>query len=611
MIVRPAGPETATLLAGTPLFGDVDRAALQRIAELTDEVYLAGGATLMNEGEPGDCLYLVVSGRLQIFSASRGAPRVVGEIGQYETVGEMAMLTGGARSATVRAVRDSYLIRFSRAAFDRLVTEHPRAMMHLARTLVVRFEYAVSTPVRGSAPATIAVAGAGSDAPVRPLAADLARALGAFGPTLHLTASVVDDLLGAPAANTPAEGPGNVRLAARLSEQEQRHHVVVYEADRDATEWTRRCLRQADRVVFVGRAASDPERLNEVEAVFWSSGVATKSALALVHEPMVGRPAGTERWLEPRPVDSYYHLRDGIVPDVERLARHLLGRATSVVLSGGGARGFAHIGVLRALDEAGVPVDLVGGASQGAIIGALYALGHDHRSILEVVRRDFVERGIQGLRDCTLPIVSLFNGRRAVQMVKTMFGESRIEDLWLSYFCVSSNLTRASCEVHRTGVLHRCLRASAGVPGFYPPFPFNGDLLVDGGVLNNLPVDVARELSAGPVIAVDVAAPDDLTTTVGGFDSMSGWRLLADRLNPFASAPRLPNIAQILARAATLASIYHCESARRVADLYLQPPVERFGMLEWKALDDIAELGYRYAVEQIAEWQRGKAAGAG
>ena len=476
----------------------------------------------------------------------------------------------------------------------------------------MRFELAVKTPARGSAPGTIAVAGAGSDPPVRGLAADLVRALAAFGPTLHLTASVVDELLDTPAAsNTPAEGAGNVRLAAWLSEQEQRHRVVVYEADRDATEWTRRCLRQADRVVFVGRAASDPAPLNEVEAAFWPSGVATKSALVLVHEPAVGRPSGTERWLEHRPVDSYYHLRGGVVLDIERLARHLLGRATSVVLSGGGARGFAHIGVLRALDEAGVPVDLVGGASQGAIIGALYALGHDHRSILDVVRRDFVDRGIQGLRDCTLPIVSLFNGRRAVQMVKTMFAETRIEDLWLSYFCVSSNLTRASCEVHRTGVLHKCLRASAGVPGFYPPFPFNGDLLVDGGVLNNLPVDVARELSAGPVIAVDVAAPDDLTTRVGGFDSMSGWRLLAERLNPFASAPRLPNIAQILARAATLASIYHCESARRVADLYLQPPVERFGMLEWKALDDIAELGYRYAVEQIAGWQRGKSAAGG
>ena len=191
-------------------------------------------------------------------------------------------------------------------------------------------------------------------------------------------------------------------------------------------------------------------------------------------------------------------------------------------------------------------------------------------------------------------------------MMRAMFGETRIEDLWLRYFCVSSNLTRASCEVHRTGILHQCLRASAGIPGFFPPFPHNGDLLVDGGVLNNLPVDVARQLSAGTVIAVDVAARDDLTTRVVGFDSMSGWRLLLDRLNPFSSAPRLPNIAQILSRAATLASIYHCESARRMADLYLQPPVERIGMLEWKALDDISELGYRYAAEQIAEWQRGR-----
>jgi predicted acylesterase/phospholipase RssA len=605
VITRASGADTATLLAATPLFGDVEPTALRRIAQLTDEVHIAGGATLMNEGEPGESLYLVVSGRLQIFSVSQGPPGVVAEIGQHETVGEMAMLTGGPRSATVRAVRDSRLIRFSRAAFDRLVTEHPRAMMHVARMLVERFRHAVSMPRSGSAPATLAIAGAGPGAPVRQLAADLVRALAPFGPTLHLTASAVDSLLDAPAANAPTEGAGNVRLAAWLAEQEQRHRVVVYEADAGATEWTRRCLRQADRVVFVGRAASAPEPLGEAEAAFWRSGVTTKSALALVHEPTVDRPAGTEHWLQHRPVDSYHHLRGGVVSDVERLARHLLGRATSVVLSGGGARGFAHIGVLRALDEAGVPVDLVGGTSQGAIIGALYALGHDHRSMLDHVRRHFVDRGIQRLRDCTLPIVSLFNGRRAVQMMKAMFAETRIEDLWLSYFCVSSNLTRASCEVHRTGVLHECLRASAGIPGFFPPFPHNGDLLVDGGLLNNLPVDVARQLSAGIVIAVDVAAKHDLTTRVVGFDSMSGWHLLVDRLNPFCSTPRLPNITQILSRAATLGSIYHCESARRMADLYLRPPVERIGMLEWKALDDIAEVGYRYAAEQIAEWQRG------
>jgi NTE family protein/lysophospholipid hydrolase len=595
--------DTATLLAGTPLFNDVDPAALHRIAELTDEVHIAGGATLMTEGEPGECFYLVISGRLQIFSAARGVPRVA-EIGQHETVGEMAMLTGSPRSATVRAVRDSRLIRFSRAAFDRLVTEHPGAMMHLARTLVLRFQHAVSSPSIGSAPATIAFVGAGSGAPLRQIVADMVRALTGFGSTLHLTASTVDGLLGAHAANTPSDGDGNVRLAEWLSEQEQRHRIVVYEADDGATEWTRRCLRQADRVVFIGRAAS-ASTLNEVEAAFWRADAATKSALVLVHEPTVDRPSGTEHWLAHRRVDSYHHLRGGSVLDVARLARHLLGRSTSVVLGGGGARGFAHIGVLRALDEAGVPVDLIGGTSQGAIIAALYAFGHDHRSIIDLVRRSFVERGIQRLRDCTLPIVSLYNGRRAVEMVKTMFAEARIEDLWLSYFCVSSNLTRASCEVHRTGVLHKWLRASAGVPGFFPPFPHNGDLLVDGGVLNNLPVDIARQLSAGTVIAVDVTAPDDLTTRVGAFDSMSGWRLLAERLNPFSSAPRLPNIAQILSRTATLASVYHRESSRHLADLYLQPPVEQIGMLEWKALNNIAELGYRYAAEQIAAWQAG------
>jgi predicted acylesterase/phospholipase RssA len=327
--------------------------------------------------------------------------------------------------------------------------------------------------------------------------------------------------------------------------------------------------------------------------------------LVLLHENKSRMPAGTRAWLGPRSVAMHHHLQRDSCTDVERLARLLTGRSVGLVLGGGGARGFAHIGVIRAMHEAGIPIDLVGGTSIGACIGAQYAMGLDWPAMLELNRKGFID--LNPMADYTLPIVALLNAAKFEKMFSMMFGETRLEDLWLSYYCISTNLTRGETVVHERGSVRKYVRASMSVPGMAPPVPDNGCLLVDGGVLNNLPAETMRRMCGnGYVIAVDVNPSVDLAATVDYGQSLSGWSAAWRQLNPLGPRLRLPTIQAILERTTAVSSVQQAQVASALVDLYLHAPIEGFGMFEVAALDRIADVGYRWAQSKLAQWKRGR-----
>jgi predicted acylesterase/phospholipase RssA len=280
---------------------------------------------------------------------------------------------------------------------------------------------------------------------------------------------------------------------------------VVLQTDREMTAWTRRALRQADRVVVVcspNPDATERELISKIFATIDDAGHVARM-LAVLHPSTTDRPRGSAALLASTKADELVHVRSGSSSDVARLARLASGHGYGLVLSGGGARGFAHLGVLRALEEQGVPVDQVAGCSMGSVIAAGIALDLRGEELLAQVEQQF-----HRLLDYTLPIVSIVKGRRITGNIEATFGGWDIEDLWLPYYCVSTNLTKSRLEVHRRGSTAIAVRASVAIPGVLPPVPFDGDLLVDGGVLNNMPFEVMRDDSTiGTIIAVDVA-PD-------------------------------------------------------------------------------------------------------
>jgi NTE family protein len=311
--------------------------------------------------------------------------------------------------------------------------------------------------------------------------------------------------------------------------------------------------------------------------------------LVLLADDSGARPSAAP-WLAQIPVQGHYHLRRHSAADIARLARCVTGRAVGLVLSGGGARGFGHIGVIKALRAAGIPFDLLGGTSIGAIIAAGAALEWQDDEFDARIRRAFVDSN--PLDDYTLPFVALTKGKKVSARLREHFGENRIEDLWRPYFCVASNLTTGAVSVLRQGLLWQALRASIAIPGLLPPVIEDGAVLSDGAVLNNLPADIMATMRRGPVIGVDVTHYRALQS------QQSRRRHWLQRL--LGGDHPGPGIATMLMTAANLGSDAQTRLSRAHVDVLLEPPLA-IGIRDWQAYDRAVAAGYRYAMEHMAD----------
>ncbi len=566
------GRNALAVLAGLPLFEAVDPASLAAIATQIQWFGLPGGAALFEEGDEADALYIVTSGALGAWRrGSDGRERLIGRITRGETVGEMAFLSGRPRSATVRCLRDSELMRFTRSAFDTLLQDHPAAMLGLARLTVERLNDSLRQRPPRLAPKTFAVlaAGPGTDA------AGFAERL-------------VDCLSEQGKAELFSRGNVGQHTSVWFNEIEARRDHVVYLADGADALWAGQCIRQADVILLLARADSAPGDWRSINRDLAAKASADNLELVLLHEGRM-QPGAARRWLDACPAETHHHVKDA--GDIARIARLLTGSATGIVFSGGGARGFAHIGVIRALREAGIAVDMAGGTSIGSITAAGVAAGWGDQQLVERHRRAFVDANPLG--DYTLPFMSLSSGRRVSRLLRREVGDLVIEDLRLPFFCVSANLTRGTTAVHRSGPLWRWLRASIAIPGVLPPVFHDGEIYVDGGIVNHLPVEVMRELQRGAVIGVDVGS-DRRLAVCEMVDELSAWeRLRLLRRN------EAPNILQILLRAGTVTTSAVNEANRRQSNILLTPPLPDIDILNWRAFDRAIEAGYEHTMEHM------------
>jgi len=593
-------------LASSPLMEGVDIERLRMLDGEANWLRLAGGATLFEQGEPSDSMYVVVCGRLAL-SASRsgGPPEVIAHVGRGGFVGEMGLLTGEPRSATVRATRDTQLVRLSAEDFESLVVQQPQCMRQIAKRLatIVSEKDAGRKKARVATIALVSVASNGFPAGfVETLLDGLSDAA---LPAFALSSRRIEIELG-PGAASSSDEAAHHGLMNWLAEYESEFPCVLLQCDPELSFWTSLCLRHADLILIVGPSDAD-SRPGPVEAALLEGQMgtsATRKELVLVHSDAARLPSGTSVWLGRRKVHAHHHVRRGRKSDYQRLARFLANKPVGVVLSGGGARGLAHIGALKALEDCGLPVDVIGGTSMGAAVAAQWAKGVDIPALIDIgadFGRNFRRRFF---RDMTFPAVSLNSAHRFSSYLKDSFGDIRIEDLWIPYFCNSSNLSTAAITIHDEGSLWTSIRASASIPGIWPPVVRDGQMLVDGGVMDNLPVSVMRTRCAGPVIAIDVSPTIDLTVPSAPQSELSGWPMLWKRLNPFAAKTQQPHIFSILSRTSQLGSIGSAEATKKAADLYLQPPTSHVDFFDWKAAQRLIDLSYTHCREKIEQWQR-------
>lgn len=446
---------------------------------------------------------------------------------------------------------------------------------------------------------------------------------------------------------------GKLKLSQYLADLEEKYGMVLYIADTNVNApWTQTCITQADCILLVGVAGSSPN-IGEYERFLLGMKTTARKELVLLHSERYCSPGLTRRWLknrvwvngghhhiqmpfrvtaEPSHPQSNKHLGSVLkhrvqvlqaeiqkytsrrirqtplysahTPfkgDFHRLARRLCGRSVGLVLGGGGARGIAHVGVIKALEESGIPIDIIGGTSIGSFIGALYARDAD---VVPMYGRAKKFAGRMGSMwrfalDLTYPTVSYTTGHEFNRGIFKTFGDSQIEDFWLEFYCNTTNLSRSRPEYHSSGYIWRYVRASMTLAGLMPPICDEGSMLCDGGYIDNLTVSHMKGLGADVIFAVDVGSIDDNTPQVYG-DSLSGFWTVVNRWNPFSSVPNPPTLSEIQARLAYVSSIENLERAKNMPGcLYMRPPIDPYGTLEFGKFDEIYKLGYTFGLKYV------------
>jgi NTE family protein len=566
-------------LADIVFLESAPRDVLAAMDAVSEWYSLPAGWQLINAGEPPEGVWFLVSGSLAAFRpVDRGGHQLLGYIRPGEPVGEMALIAREPHTASVFAMRDSELLKLPPAAFDLLVHAHPAMMEHMARIMLTRARMHGKLSPRAEPKVYAFIATSPTiDLKLR------ARTLQAGLKRLGARAAIITE---EDAAAVTSEGYNSAWFDAL----ERKNDAVFLISPIADTPWFRTCIRQSDRIWYFARADARPSTpLLPPEEPSPARQFRLVDVI-LLHHGIDRKAATTDEWRVACEAARLFHWRGLEDEDGARLARIIARRSIGLVLSGGGARGYAHIGVIRALREAGLPFDVVGGTSIGGIIAACAAMGWDDNEIEYRIRKAFVESNPLG--DYVLPVVSLVRGRRVEDRLREHFGETLIEDLLVPFFAVSANLVSGDLRVHRAGSLRQALRASISLPGILPPV-VEGDeaLLVDGAVLRNFPVEVLRDMHRGPIIGVDVARRDsinleDFRHPPGFF----GWVAAHGLQTP-------PPIASLLMRAATLA--IDPWEGRSGADLLIAPEMADVDMREWKRFDDVIAEGYEAAVAAL------------
>ncbi|XP_072935292.1 neuropathy target esterase sws [Epargyreus clarus] len=652
-----------------------------------DWVFLESGRAVYRQDEESGSTFIVLSGRLRsVITHPNGKKELVGEYGKGDLVGIVEMVTQTRRSTTVMAVRDSELAKLPEGLFNAIKLRFPVVVTRLINLLGHRILGSWQKPTRGlggaaafeSRPSqhnfsTVAVVPVSDDVPLTAFTYELYHSLCAIGPTVRLTSDVIRKLLGL----TIMDPNNEYRLSSWLAQQEDKHKVALYQCDPSLTQWTQRCIRQADCILIVALGDKQPS-IGKIEKEIERLAIRTQKELVLLHREGGPNPCGTVHALNMRTwLSQHHHVRcphrmftrksqyriselyskvlmseASVHSDFSRLARWLTATSVGLVLGGGGARGAAHVGMIRAIQEAGIPIDMVGGVSIGAFMGALWCMERNITTVTQKARewsKKMTQWGKQ-LLDLTYPATSMFSGRQFNTTIRTTFGDVHIEDLWLPYFTVTTDISSSCMRIHRHGSLWRYIRASMSLSGYMPPLcdPVDGHLLLDGGYVNNLPgmlwrycrasmsiagifppicdpmdghllldgcyvnnvpADVMRSLGAKHILAIDVGSQDDTDLTNYG-DDLSGWWLLWKRWNPFTTPVKVPNLPDIQSRLAYVSCNRQLEEVKK-SDYceYIRPPIDAYKTLQFGSFDEIREVGYRHGAAYFEGQRRGGGGG--
>ncbi len=585
----------AEFLRNVPVFATLSDAMRAEIAELGTAVSLKRDEWLFRQDDYADSVYIVRLGQLEVIREDP-EPETVNTVTRGAVLGELALLSDSNRTASVRALRDTELLQITRPHFESLLRSEPELTLSLARALAAQLRVSRAIPLRRGRPVILALHALGDDVPLTDLADELSRMLCTWGRVAVLYPGDADApgaLLGSGLAERISSQEAVAKFTPLVERCELDHDqvILVCGSSEHTVAWDEFCLARADKVVVaVGATVPDPQR-PLAPAGQWAS---LRGCDLLAYGIERGSQSLVE-WMEDlAPVSTFAIRTDGHRRgDMARMARRLAGRAVGIVLSGGGARAFAHLGVIERLQNAGVVVDRVGGVSMGAFIGGLLACGHNSHAIDACCYEEWVRRN--PINDYTLPRTALTKGQKGRAMLERVFGDVQIEELDRAFYSATVDLRNSSLVIDRDGPLYLAVGCSMSLPLIAPPQLRAERVLIDGSLLDNLPLAPMTLTGEGPVVAVDIKGGEEHPRQDA---ANSGYRVRESRGKRGVRVPSLPGT---ISRIALLSSSNTTESARLHADFKIEVRVSGVGLLEFHQIDQARAAGRQAASQALEE----------
>ena len=571
-------------LKACELFQELSDHEVAQLYSFMKTIHLKAGDVLVRQGEPSDSMHVLISGRLIV---KNSLSQTVGQISRGQTVGEMGLITQEPRSATVMALRDSLLLQLDSAHFMEVCHNHPSVLLEVAKTITRRLQKTLQSKQNYSSASNIILfpAQQGLD-----MARFAHRLSASFNDTFRYHIIRRSDF------------PSTISISdlySAIQNIENEHDYLFYDASGDE-KWCELCLERADHIYVLadahGEITFDPNALRVLTGL--QNDI--KKMLVLLHtEGSAAKEA--EGWLDALSFARHHHVRWESKGDFERLLRFVNGSAVGLVLGGGGTRSWAHGGVIKYLFENNITIDACAGTSAGAIVSGMMLVSRDLQDFMEL--SNLLSDSLR-FNEYTIPFASLLSSRSLTHILQTIFGTIKMEDLDRMLMCISADLVSVSEVVIHRGLIWRCMRATAAIPGIYPPVHDGDRLLIDGGVVNNLPVDVMRDYldGTGKIIAVDISEVDEHEVTYN-YPLDLNWRwILRNKIFSRRSDFHLPPLASTLLKGMVLASDLKSLRNMKLSDVAIRPPLSGFGMLDPSKKHEMMNMGYAAAKEVLSSW---------
>ena len=557
------------------LFEELNNDALFKILEAGEKQQVDAGVYLFKQGDVENSLYVVLSGRLRAVMQDKTGTNILGGIGEGEPTGEFALFTNEPRMASVLAIRKTIVLKINKHEYLNLVSQNPAFAGVLTNFLIKRLRRNILEQHMSSRPKNIAVINLQPEHDLSPWTNEIEKTLEESGLPIQVFYH-----------DSQPEQQYNT-VFATLEQQEGLNILVCSEAQ---PEWSRQCLLVADLLIVATEFWADPNlyQIEKIQNLYAQSILNKKIYIVFLHENETLLPKRTSRWLEKRMVNLHIHVRKNHSGDIRRFCRIIANQAVGIVLGGGGAKGYAHVGAIRALLEVGVEIDFLGGTSAGA----LYGIGMSHSDFephkVNTLCKTSAKRRLTS-NDFSWPIISIMSGKKMAAFMQEMFGESELEDIWVNSYCVSTNFSSSGTKVHDRGLVSKMIRASIAIPGVFPPVVINRQLHVDGGVVDNLPIEPMYRYPVRHIIAISLSGLE--TKQVDYDETPSAAVLMWDKITRKRKY-KIPGISSLIINSLTLNSRQKQENTKEKVSLYFEMDLKEVGLLDDKKWNETIQKGY-------------------